>query len=208
MVNIFLRLIKFIISSLVEKPKKESSEDEKYCSVFNILFPIIHAINGALFLTLLLLSQKYGFYYNYASSLLQDVQLLLTIIELVSLFFSLIISYTLFNWGKPILGLEIKMIFCLCCIGYFCDENIKRNKTKKKEILNQLKEIELESKPIKSILENNKDILEKIIVKIRNIKANEEKRNYNLYILKKFEEKMKKLNDIKNIIEKLKIILS
>ena len=83
LVNIFLRLIKFIISSLVEKPKKELLEDEKYCSVFNILFPIIHAINGALFLTLLLLSQKYGFYYNYASSFLQDVQLLLTIIELV-----------------------------------------------------------------------------------------------------------------------------
>ena len=145
LVNILLRFIKYILSFEISKPEKDFLS-EKYCSNFNLLFPIIHAINGALFLALIIISQKSGFYYNYANELVKDIQIYLPVFEMTSLFFSLIMSYTFFNWYEKTRKLGLGGCFCCTC----CDENIRSNRRRRKKIINQLKEIELESEPIRS----------------------------------------------------------
>ena len=190
-INPTLRLVKiFLLSCLTVK-------DSGYCTLINLFFPIIHAINAALFLSLIIFYRKLP----NEEDAYDAIQVSLVVLEFFCLILGIVTNYKSFS-DRPNCN-----CYCDWCDKDINEQKIEEIKEEKGAISKEIEKIKGEYEDYKLEMDKNQKNLENILFKIKKINAEKEEINYKLYLNREHKKEYDIYNNLPNELTKIEKIL-
>ena len=189
--NPALRLIKIFLLSCL------TVNDSGFCTLINLFFLIIHAINAALFLALII----YYIKLPDEDYTLVSIQIALVILEFFCLILGIVINYKPFS-DKPNFS-----CYCDWCDKDIEEQKIEEIKEGKGKISKEIENIKQEYNDYKLEMDKNQKNLENILFEIKKINAEKEEINYKLYLNREHKKEYDRYNNLPNELTKMETML-